>query len=230
MARVLITGGSDGIGWHLATQANARGDQVIATGRRARDQITPALPDAIVYIQCDHGDPDAANAVAQEIKDQPLDLVILNAAMGLYGALDAQTAPELRQMMSVNVTGALHLAQALTPHMQAAEDRAKLVFVGSTAAKGRHADFAAYAASKAALQGAARSLRLEWRGTIDVQILHPGPTATDMHAKVGLDPGPMARLFTAPEVMAQALLRATKSRRWHHRFGLGFMLRKAIWK
>ena len=50
-------------------------------------------------------------------------------------------------------------------------------------------DYAVYAATKAALNGFARSLGLEGRGTIRVQTLTPGAIRTDMHAKSGVPAG-----------------------------------------
>jgi len=64
--------------------------------------------------------------------------------------------------------------------------RSKLVFVSSVVADLPCPDFAVYAATKAALEGFARSLREELRGVVEVQVVVPGATRTGMHAKSGL--------------------------------------------
>jgi short-subunit dehydrogenase len=52
-------------------------------------------------------------------------------------------------------------------------------------------DYAVYGASKAALEGFARSLRIELAGRVGVQMIHPGATRTGMHAKIG---APLAQI------------------------------------
>ena len=64
-----------------------------------------------------------------------------------------------------------------------------------------------YAASKSGLAGLARSLCAEWRGRIDVQIIHPGPTATAMHERAGYDPGWMRKFFLPDRLAAATIAR-----------------------
>jgi short-subunit dehydrogenase len=67
------------------------------------------------------------------------------------------------------------------------------------------ADFAVYAATKAALDGFARSLRVEWGGRIDVQVIHPGAVRTGFHDKAGVPSALVSspRLPTAEDAAAQ---------------------------
>ena len=65
-----------------------------------------------------------------------------------------------------------------------------------------------YAASKAALDGFARSLALEWSGKIAVKALHPGPTATGMSVRAGRPEDPLDRFMLAPRRVASALVDA----------------------
>jgi short-subunit dehydrogenase len=73
-------------------------------------------------------------------------------------------------------------------------------------------DFAVYTATKAALDGFARNLRIELRGDVDVLLLWPGPTRTGMHAKSGMPaasihPARQMAVEVAAERMARAIAR-----------------------
>jgi len=227
MPSVLITGASDGIGRALVECYRSKGWTVIAHGRRPASRISPQLPAQVRYVEADLSD-TSTDTVAQIVDATPdaLDLAILNAGMGVV-ATPAETTPQqISNMIAVNTTAPLLLAQALLPRLLAGSG--KLCFIGSTAARGAHRDFAVYAATKAALSGAARSLRLEWEGRVPVQIIHPGPTATGMHDKAGLGDIPARKYFTAPDIVARAIETAIEGGKPSVRFGPLFILRHAL--
>ncbi|WP_147125251.1 SDR family NAD(P)-dependent oxidoreductase [Shimia ponticola] len=227
MPSVLITGASDGIGRALVECYRSKGWTVIAHGRRQASRVAPQLPAQVKYVEADLNMPteDTIARVAQATPDS-LDLAILNAGMGVVAPPERTTPAQINDMIAVNTTAPLLLAQALFPRLQAAQG--KLTFIGSTAARGAHRDFAVYAATKAALSGAARSLRLEWEGRVPVQIIHPGPTATGMHDKAGLGDIAARKYFTAPDRVARAIETAIEGDKPSVRFGPLFMLRHAI--
>ncbi|MEM9853262.1 MAG: SDR family oxidoreductase [Pseudomonadota bacterium] len=220
MTRVLITGASDGIGRALVDVYLAEGAEVFCSGRRPRGEITPALPDACHYISAD---------LTQDIEPllamlpPALDIAILNAGAGKVAPPQDHSPAEIKGMIALNTTAPLLLAQRLKTRLKGG----KLAFIGSTAAKGRHGDFSVYAATKAAMSGAARSLALEWAGDVEVLMLHPGPTATGMHDKAGLGQIAARRLFTPPAKVARALA-ASIARGKNRRLGMGFTMRHAI--
>ena len=228
MPTVLITGASDGIGRALVECYRSKGWSVIAHGRRPASRISPQLPAQVKYVQADlASDPAAAIDAILAALPEGLDLAILNAGHGLV-ATPQDTRPDaIASMITVNATVPLLLAQGLFPRLLASKGR--LVFIGSTAAKGAHPDFSIYAATKSALAGAARSLRLEWKDRVPVQIIHPGPTATGMHDKAGLGDIPIRKFFTAPDIVARAIEEAIVREKHSVRFGPLFMLRHALW-
>ena len=229
MPSVLITGASDGIGRALVDRYQDDGWDVIAHGRRPPDEIDPPLPASVIYLRLDLA-ADLDDGIVELLDAVPdaLDVAILNAGVGLVAAPADTAATDIAQMIAVNTTAPLRLAQALHRRLAAADGT--LVFIGSTASRGRHGDFAVYAATKAALAGAARSLRLEWADRVDVQIIHPGPTATGMHDKAGLAHTPIRRFFTEPDTVAEAIKASVADGRSTRRFGLGFTLRHAFGK
>ena len=203
--RILITGATSGIGLALVGR-HAPDAFVLAAGRRSAEEARRVLPDGVAYVRADQREPELAVAAILAMLDDlgwdGLDLAILNAGTG--HALDpAEETPRmLRDVLDANLFGAIALAQALRPLLEPA--RGRLVLIGSTARQGA-AGFASDAAAKAGLHGFARALAEEWRGRIAVQVIHPGPTDTGMHARAGHDPGQLVRLFASAGTMARLI-------------------------
>lgn len=210
----LITGASDGIGLAFAHHYAADGWDVTATGRRAEADA----PGTYVAADLTHDFQPVLGALPPKI-----DLAILNAGAGKVAAPEDHSAEDIAQMIALNTTAPLLMAQALLPRLEGGT----LAFIGSTAARGAHKDFTVYAATKAALAGAARSLALEWQDRVTVLMLHPGPTATAMHDKAGLGDIAARRLFTKPETVAATLANAIAKGR-NQRLGMGYTLRHAL--
>jgi short-subunit dehydrogenase len=205
---VLITGASDGIGLALARLLRRDGARVVSVGRRPAAEMEPGLSDD--YCRVDLAQPFAATVVAEFLRRrdvQGLDLLIHCAGVGSYGPAEAQAAGEIDALLDTNLRAPVALTHALLPALAALAGR--VVFIGSVAAAFPVPDYAVYGATKAALEGFARSLRVELRGRVAVQVIHPGATRTGMHAKVG---APLERMgwsrFPPPDRVAQQIVRA----------------------
>ena len=222
MPKVLITGASDGIGRALVDVYAARGWDVLATGRRPQNDIVDPLPRNCTYVAADLA--VSMDPLIDALPDE-LDLTILNAGVGKVAAPEAHSSQDIADMIALNSTAPLLLAHALYETLLASNGT--LAFIGSTAAKGAHKDFSIYAATKAALAGAHRSLKLEWQGKVPVLMIHPGPTATGMHDKAGLGDIAIRRFFTPPNTVAEEIAKAIERQR-DASFGLLFMLRHAL--
>lgn len=205
--RILITGATTGIGQELA-QRLASGADLLLTGRRAHSEIQENLPADAAYAVADQTDPQGASeAVSNAISElnwDRLDLAILNAGVGFAIDPVKEKAEAIGATLDTNATSPIVLAHALFPLLQKANG--KLVLIGSVAHRGMPA-IASYAASKAALHGFGRALCEEWRGRVAVQVIHPGPTHSGMHAKAGYDPKGAERFFLSTETMASMIER-----------------------
>ncbi|MEL6946407.1 MAG: SDR family NAD(P)-dependent oxidoreductase [Pseudomonadota bacterium] len=211
---VLITGASDGIGLELARLYARVGHTVIATGRKVDVDEKALFGDLpVVYIRADQAEPNrAAKAVRRALETLSLagpHLCILNAGTGWTGDFWDEPADMIDAQITINLTAPMAIVHALADPLKAADGH--VVFVGSTAIKGAPG-FATYAATKAALDGFARSLWAEWRGKVLVSIVHPGPTRTAMHAKAGLRLGVVRWFFMSPKRAAKAVARSVKNR------------------
>ncbi|HSM41890.1 MAG TPA: SDR family NAD(P)-dependent oxidoreductase [Afifellaceae bacterium] len=204
--RVLITGASAGIGLSLVRKISLFGAEVLACGRRPRSDLPGDFPD-VAYRSIDLAGPGAAGEIVAAVEAldwDTLDILILNAGTGRYAGIDADDAESIAGTVRVNLAAPVAITHALSGRLLAAHGR--LVLVGSVARKGSRG-FPVYAATKAAVNGFARSLRSEWQDRVTVQVFHPGPVATEMHARAGYDAGWLRKLFLKPDDVAEVMIR-----------------------
>lgn len=196
-----VTGASSGIGLAVVRLLHARGDHVIATGRRKTADLPGGFPD-VRYHMADLADVAARTRLVEALP-MKLDRAILCAGKGHYRALAEEVDSEMAEVVEVNVAANIHLAHGLYQPLLASSGR--LAFVGSVASKGA-STMPVYSASKAAIDGFARSLALEWQRRITVKALHPGPTATGMSVRSGRPADIFDRIMLKPEAVASAIL------------------------
>ncbi len=212
---ILITGGTDGIGLKLALRYAKKDAIVAVTGRRCYSTVKSVFPANVHYIQADQSEPEQAalNTIdgLQKIGWQHCDLAILNAGSGSVCSPLEESADNLQNTLDVNLVAPILITRAITRLLLAASN-SQLAIIGSTSHKGAE-NFASYSASKAGLNGFVRSLKEEWNGRINVQIIHPGPTATGMHTKAGFRPGLIRFIFLNPDFMARSIIREIENGR-----------------
>lgn len=209
--RVLITGGTDGIGLELARLLSSLGAQLAIVGRRAADDL--ALPAGCHYIQADLSIPQALELILKRLTvigfDDGIDHLVLNASIGYVGAVSEEADEALLSLLAVNLKGPLALCQSLYPALAASAG--SVCFISSTAAGSATPQFASYTASKTAINHFADNLEIEWQGRVKVQVVSPGPTRTAFHEKAGMDEPPMAGLFMKPQEVARGVLKVLAS-------------------
>jgi NAD(P)-dependent dehydrogenase (short-subunit alcohol dehydrogenase family) len=190
--RVLVTGGSRGIGLEVGRALAARGARVTIAGRDA-DTVSEAvkrLPgDGHGGLCLDVAD-RAAWASAIELLDEhgPLNgLVTAAGVLGPVGSLETVAMDEVAETISVNLVGtALAIHHAL-PRLRATSGRAVTFSGGGGTAP--LARYDAYAASKAGVVRLSENVAAA--GEIEINCVAPGFVATRMHEGT-LDAGPEA--------------------------------------
>ncbi len=219
---VLITGATSGIGLELAKRYNDAGDNVIMIGRKNRQELEAPLFYQTSYLQGDlnqDGIDKKITELLKQIEIDAIDILIHNAAVGYYGDWLEQPEESINELLQVNVYAPIALTHALIPHLKKAEG--KVVFISSIAANLAAQDYAVYAASKAALSGFARNLRLEHKD-INVQTIYPGATRTPMHAKSGVPDGNFKlESFASAEDVAQQIQKVIATQRSEVTIGIG---------
>jgi NAD(P)-dependent dehydrogenase (short-subunit alcohol dehydrogenase family) len=161
----------------------AAGRRVIACGRDrgALDSLCAAHPGRVFALAADLEQAEGAEQVMQGALQISESIAELVCAAGIvrYAAVEAVTDADLRAQFEVNFFSAFRLAQRCGVQMRARENGA-IVFVASTLGFRNAPLTSAYAASKAALISAARSLALELAPQVRCNVVAPGVVDTDM--------------------------------------------------
>ncbi|MDT8368379.1 MAG: SDR family NAD(P)-dependent oxidoreductase [Longimicrobiales bacterium] len=210
---MLITGATDGIGLALADLLDRRGERLVIVGRRALETLSEEARDLAkrhLYCRADLSRESAADTVTEFLRTHEvgaLDRLVLNAAGGFHGGIAEESPDALRALVELNLASPIALTHALSPLLTAAGGR--VVFVSSVVSSLPSPSYAVYSATKAALEGFARSLRTEVRGSFEVQVVRPGATRSGLHRKMGIERSTIDwTRFPAAEVTARRLLRA----------------------
>jgi 3-oxoacyl-[acyl-carrier protein] reductase len=213
-ARVLVVGGSSGIGNGIARAFRDQGASVHVWGTRASAAdyagVEGSNLDGLGYTQVDVGNFDAIAAAPAPF--DTLDVLVLSQGMVLYKRAEFQTAGFAR-VVDVNLNSLMACAEKFQPALAAA--KGSLLIVSSTAAYHATMGNPAYGASKTGAMGLTRTLGQAWAPLgIRVNGIAPGMVPTKMtevtvknpaRAETTLRQIPLGR-FGSPDDMAGVAL------------------------
>jgi NAD(P)-dependent dehydrogenase (short-subunit alcohol dehydrogenase family) len=180
MATVLITGCSSGFGELAALTFADRGHQVVATMRTLGKSEALNDRDDIAQFALDVTDSGSVeSAVAAAIGAVgPLDVVVNNAGVELFGPVHLLSDDEVRAVFDTNVIGVVRVVRAVVPHMLA-RGSGTIVNVGSVAGLVGAPYSGGYAASKHAVEALSEAMHFELsQAGIRVRVVEPGQFAT----------------------------------------------------
>lgn len=182
--RILITGGTTGLGRAIALRLSSEGASVLIFGRNQsalddamRDLSSNGFP--AIGMVADVTDKAALDKVFQRVDEEwgGLDVLVNNAAVGAEG-IEEEAEEEAEYAVLTNVTGYLLCAKRALRRM---EENAHIVLIGSISADRRNPGGSVYVATKSAIQGFAESFRQEASEKgIKVSLVEPGKTGSDM--------------------------------------------------
>jgi NAD(P)-dependent dehydrogenase (short-subunit alcohol dehydrogenase family) len=178
---VLVTGGSRGIGLACAQRFAALGDNVAVTYNSSPP------PDGLFGVQCDVTSSESVDAAfsAVEAEFGPVQVLVSNAGITKDTLLLRMSETDFASVIDANLTAAYRVSKRATQGMLRAK-AGRIVLMSSVVGMLGSAGQANYAASKAGLVGLARSLARELGSrSITVNVVAPGPVATDMTAALG---------------------------------------------
>ncbi len=195
----LVVGASRGLGLGLTKELAGRGWSVIATRRSASsdkglEDFAKASGGKVTLESVDSADPASIDALAERLKDQPLDLLFVNAGIsGTHSSAAKMTREEVADVFMTNAVGPVHFAESFKDQIRdggvIAVMSSGLGSVGSDFKFGLGVNL--YSASKSALNKLTRGFTsaLEDR-KLTVLCLSPGWVRTDMgtqDAPLGID-------------------------------------------
>ncbi|MBL6629302.1 MAG: 3-oxoacyl-ACP reductase FabG [Actinomycetota bacterium] len=203
---VLVTGGSRGIGLAIARRLAAAGDNVAVTYNSSPP------PDGLKGVACDVTSSDDVERAFTEVEEHfggPVEVLISNAGITRDGLLMRMGDDDFGAVIDANLTAAYRVTRRATQKMLRAR-WGRVILVSSVVGLLGAAGQANYAASKAGLVGFARSVARELGSrAITVNVVAPGPVATDMTAALGqerldaiTEAVPLGRMADPDEVAA----------------------------
>lgn len=203
MTIALVTGGNRGIG--LATALRLREDgMTVVVGSRSG-----SAPDGLDAVPLDVSDPASIESAFAEVEDRhgSVGVLVANAGITRDTLLMRMSDEDIDDVLQTNLAGSIRLARRAMKGMIRAKS-GHVIFIGSVVWALGSAGQVNYAAAKAGLVGAARSLAREVgsRG-IAVNVIAPGFVETDMTAELDeaqrsaiLSGIPLARYAQASEI------------------------------
>ena len=182
-AIALVTGASSGIGAATVEQLVGRGARVIAAARRADrvEALAARLGEKCLPLAVDVADPVVAGLIdGLPAEWQAIDILINNAGHDVGGKVrfDQGHIADWASIVETNVTGMVRISHAVIPGMLA-RGGGQIVNIGSTSGLNPVATDAVYSASKFAVNGLTRALRLEYLGKLRVIQIQPGLVRTE---------------------------------------------------
>lgn len=177
-----ITGVNSGIGRELAEQLLARGDRVAGTVRRqgSVDDLRDTYGDRFWLGHLDITD----LARVREVVDAAfgelgrIDVVVINAGYGLFGAAEECTDEQMVHQITTNLIGSIQTARAALPHLRA-QGGGRIIQISSVAGLAAHPGASLYHAGKWGVEGFMEALAGEVAPFgIEVTLVEPGGART----------------------------------------------------
>jgi NAD(P)-dependent dehydrogenase (short-subunit alcohol dehydrogenase family) len=232
--RVLITGGTSGMGEASAVSFAAAGARVVINGRnheRARAVIGAARksPGTIAFVDGDIGERNKCDMIVTEAVGVlgGLDIVVNSAGIIYHATAEETTDEQWLQTMNVNVNGMFYICRAALPHLK--ESKGTIVNIASDAALTGSPHLTAYCASKGAVLQMTRAMAIDYApsgirivpicpGDVDTPMLRGEFKDRGLDAEAGLRESaqavPLNRVCTAQEVADMVLFACSDSARF----------------
>lgn len=222
---ILITGASRGIGRATAIMAAKASAKVVVNYRsnqaeaaKVVDQIKQDGGEAFA-LRADVADQYEVDAMIDKVISTygRIDVLVNNAGIWTYGAIDSMSAETWRETMAANLDSIFYCCHAVVPHMKA-QRRGRIINVSSTAGQRGEAFHSHYAATKGAVISFTKSLAPELAPfNILVNCVAPGWVETDMAREALIEEGekitgiiPLRRAGTPEEIAGPILFLASE--------------------
>lgn len=229
----LVTGCSTGFGRYIAEHLLEAGEKVVVTARKTDSIADLAKKGDALIVPLDVVDRDQCRqaVAAAEARFGQIDILINNAGIGFFGAIEETDEKDVRRLFDVNFFGTANTIHAVLPHMRARRS-GTIVNLTSIGGLVGYTGVGYYCATKFAVEGLSDSLRsevaplginvmtvepsafrTEWAGssnevlaTIDDYDATAGAARRAYHDSVGKQAGDPAR---AAKAIREAVLAST---------------------
>ena len=210
MRKVLITGGSRGIGAACVRKFSAQGDAVSFIYNKNEDKARQLMCETGAFaVSADVADARMLAEAIREIHAQMggIDVLVNNAGVSLVGLFTDMSDDEWRRICDVNLGGAVIAAREVS-RIMVSQHAGRIINIGSVWGRAGASCEVAYSVTKAGIEGLTRALAKELGPSgITVNCVEPGVIATDMNRcfdegtlQALREETPLCRIGTSEEV------------------------------
>lgn len=189
-AKVLVTGGSMGIGYSAAKALTEAGAKVVICGRDNKRLEAAARELGAIPITADVSkESDVINLIAKTIEAlDGYNVLINNAAYGYFSPLTGIDTAKFNEVLMTNITGAMICGRESAKYFKE-KNYGNIVNIASSAGTGGFANGSPYCATKFALRGMNECWRAELRKhNIRVMLVNPSEVQTNFGINAGGKP------------------------------------------
>ncbi len=206
---ILVTGGSSGIGYAIASMAKEKGAKVIIVARH-RDRLDRAAKELSAFpILCDVGNEKHVIECYETIMKEfgKLDVLVNNAGYGYFSKLENLEKEEFEDVINTNVIGAALMGK-YAARIFKKQDYGNIINISSTAGTKGFPGGTPYVATKFALKGMSECWRSELR-EFNVRVIHINPS--EVQTNFGRNSGRNEKEFNETKLIAEDIAHAVIS-------------------
>ena len=210
----IVTGANAGIGKAIATELAARGLNIVAVARRQalldtlQHELSRNHGVEVRTISADLTDPERISKIELVTSDLEIGLVVPNAGVELSGSFIHSSLEANEHMLQLNITAPMQMAKVFGAKM-ARRGHGGILFISSLFGYQGIPHVANYAATKAYILSLGEALHVEMKAHgVDVTVLSPGLTATDMMTNMPIDFARMPVFSQTPAQVARTGIKA----------------------
>jgi 3-oxoacyl-[acyl-carrier protein] reductase len=202
-AKVLITGGSQGIGLETAKLLSSKGAMVAICGRNKTQLEKAAKETGAIPIQADVSNEDQVIDMIKRVTGEWPDFNVLinNAGYGYFSLLENIDVSSFKKLLDTNLIGATLCARESAKHF-IKNNYGNIINIASTAAKSGFPSGTAYCASKFALTALTECWRAELR-KYNIRVMQINPS--EVQTNFVINSGREARTFNPTKLQASEI-------------------------
>jgi len=186
--RIIVTGASGGLGYHMAVMLAESGATVYGLSRSGKPKsgYLSMIPENLIFDKLDVSREQDIKVKINDIgNDGGIDVLVNNAGVNLKKRAETLSRANWEQMMDVNLYGVYHCCKYAFPFLKASKHPGRIINISSMASHLGFSKVLPYTASKSAVLGLTRGLAVEWaHENILVNSVSPGWFPSELNKDV----------------------------------------------